>query len=132
MVLTGPPLAPSKLLLFLDFDVSTLHFLHNNALIIIMLIGNCEVSKILADEGSSMNILYGRALDRMEDTPELARAMINHQTQSHLHGFDGNEMRSPSIISFPVRADPYNVIMEFYVVDVESPIMRYSGDPGST
>jgi len=46
--------------------------------------------------------------------------MINPQTQPYLYGFDGNETYSPSIISLPVRADPYNVITEFYVVDVES------------
>ena len=31
------------------------------------------------------------------------------------------EVRSPEIIEFPVRADPYNVITEFCVFDVESP-----------
>jgi len=58
--------------------------------------------------------------------------MINPQTQYHLYGFDGNEMRSPSTISLPVRVDPYNVITEFYVVEMECPIKRYSGDPGFT
>jgi len=57
----------------------------------------------------------------MEDSPEVARALINHQTQSHLYGFDGNETCSPGTISLAVRADPYNVITKFYVVDVESP-----------
>ena len=78
-----------------------------------MHIGNCRVSKILVDAGSSVNILYGGALDRMEDTPELAQAMINLQTQSHLYGFDGNETHSPGTVSLPVRADLYNVITEF-------------------
>ena len=80
-VLTGPPLAPSKLVSFLDFDASTVHFPHNDALIITMLSGNCRASKILVERGSSVNILYRGALDRMEDTPEAARAMINSQTQ---------------------------------------------------
>jgi len=44
--------------------------------------------------------------------------MINPQTQSHLYGFDGNEMRSLGSFSLPVRTEPYNVITEFYVVDV--------------
>jgi len=47
--------------------------------------------------------------------------MINHQTQSHLYGFDGNETHSSGTISLPVRADPYNIIMEFYVMDAEPP-----------
>ena len=130
-VLTGPPLAPSKLVSFLAFDASTVHFPHNDALIITMLSGNCRASKILVERGSSVNILYREALDRMEDTPEAARAMINSQTQPHLYGFDENETRSRGIISLPVRADPYNIITEFYIVDVKS-LLLYSGDPGFT
>ena len=49
-----------------------MHFPHNDALIIIMTISNCHVSKVLVDNGSSINILYGGALDMMEDTPENA------------------------------------------------------------
>jgi len=47
--------------------------------------------------------------------------MINPQTQPHLYGFDENETHSAGRVALPVRADPYNVITEFYVVDVESP-----------
>ena len=68
---------------------------------------------------SSVNILYGSALDRMEDTMEIARAIIYPQIQSNLYEFDGNETCSPKTISHPLRADLY-VITEFYVIDVES------------
>jgi len=44
---------------------------------------------ILVDGGSSVNILYDHALDRIDDTPELARKLIIPQTQSLLYGFDG-------------------------------------------
>jgi len=47
-----------------------------------MHIGNCRVSKILVDIGSSVNILCGGTLDRMKDTLEMARAMINLQMVS--------------------------------------------------
>jgi len=49
-------------------------------MIVIMLIGNCRVFKILVDGGSSINILYGGALDMMDDTPEIARVVISPQT----------------------------------------------------
>jgi len=78
------------------------------------------MSKILVDGGSSVNILYKHALDRMEDTLELARKMILPQTQSFLYGFHRGKARSPGTVMFPVRADPYNVIMEFCILDVES------------
>jgi len=45
-----------------------------------MHIGICQVSRILIDSGSSVNILYESALDRMVDTPEIVQAMIYPQT----------------------------------------------------
>ena len=105
-------------------DAYAMHFLHNDALIITMHIGKYQVSRILVDNGSSINILYGSVLDRMEDTPEIARTMIYPQTQSSLYGFD-DETRSHGTIALPVRSDPY-VITEFYVIDVESLTTRSS------
>jgi len=99
---------------------------------IIMLIGNCRVSKILVDGRSSINILYGGPLYRMEDILETAWVMISPQTQSYLYWLDGKETCSQGIISLPVRADPCNIITKFYVVDVESSTTQYSGDLGST
>ena len=43
-MLTGLPLAPSKPVSFSDSDALTVHFPHNDALIITMLIGNCRMS----------------------------------------------------------------------------------------
>ena len=37
------------------------------------------------------------------------------------YGFNGNETHSPGTIALPIHVDPYNVITEFYVVDIESP-----------
>jgi len=71
MVLTGPPSTPSRLITFSDADAQTVFFPHIDALVITMHIENCRVSKILVDAGSTVNILYGGALDRMEDTLEM-------------------------------------------------------------
>ena len=103
MVLARPSLAPSKPILFSDSDTSIVHFSQNDALIVTMLISNCRASKILIDGGSSVNILYGGALDKMEDTPKTA---LSPQTQYQLYGFDGNETHSPGTISLLVRANP--------------------------
>jgi len=89
-----------------------------------MPIGNCRVSKILIDGGSSANILYGGALNWMEDSSEAAQVLINRQAQSHLYGFDENETRSPRTISLPVRADPYNIITKFYVESPDNAILE--------
>jgi len=39
------------------------HFSHNDALVVAIHISCCKVSMILVDGGSSVNILYGHALD---------------------------------------------------------------------
>ena len=76
IVLIGSPLFSSRSISFMEVDAYIVHFSHNNALILTMHIHNCRVSRILVDSESSVNILYKRALDRMEDTLEIARAMI--------------------------------------------------------
>jgi len=80
-VLTHPPSPLSRLVFFSEEDAYTVHFSHNDALVVAIHIGCCKVSKILVDGGSSVNILYGHVLDRMEDTPELAQKIIIPQTQ---------------------------------------------------
>ena len=47
--------------------------------------------------------------------------MINPQTQSHLYGFDRNKTHSLGTIVLSIRIGPYNAIMEFNEVDVDSP-----------
>jgi len=58
--------------MFLKANACAVYFLHNNALIVTMHISNCRVSKILVESESNINILYGGALDRIEDTLEMA------------------------------------------------------------
>jgi len=84
-----------------------------------MHISCCRMSKILVDGGRNVNILYEHALDRMEDTPELARKRILPQTQSLLYGFDESEARSSRTVTYFIRADLYNVVTEFCVLYVE-------------
>ena len=121
MVLIGLLSTPSRPITFSATDAYTILFPHNDALVVTLHIGNCRVFKILVDTRSSVNIFYGGVVDKIEDTPEMARAMINPQTRSHMYVFDGYETHSPDTVSLPVQMDLYNVIMEFYVIDVEFP-----------
>ena len=57
----------------------------------------------------------------MEDTPKIAREMINPQTRSHLYEFDRSETRSPGTVALLIRTDPYNIITEFYVINMGFP-----------
>ena len=94
------PPSPLSRPIFSEADAYVMHFPHNDALVATMHISCCRVSKILIDGGSSINILYGHALDRMEDILELARKMILIQTQSLLYGFDRSEAHSPVVTKF--------------------------------
>ena len=76
-------------------------------------VGCCKVSKIQIDGGSSVNILYGHTLNRMEDTPEQGRKMINPRTQSLLYDFDESKARSPSTVEFSVRAKLFNIAQSY-------------------
>lgn len=117
---TSPPLPPTMPITFTDEDAAGIHFPHNDALVVTIPIGNCRVSRVLIDQGSSVNIMYGQTLDQMEATPEAGRAMVHHSPES-LYGFDGSQAVTSGIISYPVRANPYNIITHFYVLDVGSP-----------
>ena len=99
MVLTGLPLTPSKLITFFDADTHTVLFSHNDALVVTRHIENYRVSKILVDTRSSLYILYGGALYRMEETPGMAQAMINLQTRSHLYGLTVTRLTRCHIIA---------------------------------
>ena len=55
--------------------------------------------------------------------------MINPQTQSNLYGFDMNDTRSPGMILLPVCVDQYNIIVEFFIIDIESPHVMILGRP---
>ena len=120
MVLTGLSSTPSRPITFSNANTHAVLFPHNDVLVITLQIGNCRMSKILINVGNNINIMYGGALDRMEDTPELAQTMINPKTRSHLYEFDGNETQSPGMVSLPMRPDLYNVVTKFYVIDIES------------
>lgn len=116
---TSPPLPPTKPITFTDEDATGVHFPHNDALVITIPIGNCRVSRVLIDPSSSVNIINEKTLDQME-AQEAARAMVYPQPEP-LYGFNDSQAVSSGIISSPVRADPYNIITHFYVLDVGSP-----------
>ena len=90
-ILTRPPSPLCRPIFFSEVDTYVVHFSHNVALVVTMHIDCCQVSKILVDGETSVNILYGHALDQMEDTLNLAQKLVIPQTQSLLYCFDRSE-----------------------------------------
>jgi len=76
VILTSPLSSSGKPIFFSETNAYIMHFLHNDALVVTMHIDCCWMSKILVDGGNIINILYGHALDWMEDAIELARKRI--------------------------------------------------------
>jgi len=75
-ILTPPPSPLGRTIFFSKEDAYVMHFPYNDTLVVTIHIGCCKVLKILVDGGSSVNILYGHALDRIKDTFGLARKKI--------------------------------------------------------
>ena len=50
---------------FIDEDAEKVHHLHDNAIVIILLIANYTTRRVLVDNGSSANILYYPAFQHM-------------------------------------------------------------------
>jgi len=71
-MLIGPHSFLSRPITFSEYDALIVHFPYNDALIVTMHIDSYRVSKILVDSNSSVNILYGSALSRIQDTLEIA------------------------------------------------------------
>ena len=116
IILTRLPSPLGRPLFFSEVETYIVHFLHNDTLIVTML----SSVKNLGRWESNVNILQRYTLDRMKDTLELARKIIRPQTQLLLYRFDGSKPHSPGTITFPVRADPYNIVIDLCVLDVES------------
>jgi len=125
---TYSPTSLDGLVFFSEEYSYVVRFPHNVTLVVTAHIGCCKVSKILVNGGSSVNILYGHTLDRMDDTPRAGPKIIS-QTYSLLYEFYGNEARPLGMVEFPVRADSLNVIMEFNILDVPSPYNASLGRP---
>jgi len=126
-ILTRPLSPLGRPIFFSEEDAYVIHFSHNDALVVTIHIGYYQVSKIFVEGGSSVKILYGHA-------PNVGRSRVGQkeiirQTQSLLYGFNRSEARSLSTIEFLVRADPYNVVTEFCVLDIASPYNAILGRP---
>jgi len=106
-----------------------MRFPHNDALVVTIYIRCCKVSKILVDGGSSVNnSLWPHS--GSNGGYSWAGPEIDHpQTPSLLYGFNGNEARSAGTVEFSICADPFNIITEFCILDVQSPYNAILGRP---
>ncbi|XP_043697244.1 uncharacterized protein LOC122648037 [Telopea speciosissima] len=116
-------------LTFSNQDLADIQFPHDDALVIKMIITNCIVGRILIDNGSSADILYYDAFEKMLLKPEMLK-----RVESPLYGFNGALVQVEGSIELlvTVGTEPKLAIvkMNFLVVKVNSTHNGILGWPG--
>ncbi|GMN65086.1 hypothetical protein TIFTF001_034145 [Ficus carica] len=89
---------------------------HDDALVIPLPIGNCQVGRILVDNGSSADILFLVAIKEMDiDQSQIPKATTT------LVGFIGESTSIVGKIQLPIFIGGENMLTTFLVMDYPSP-----------
>ncbi|GFZ19866.1 hypothetical protein Acr_28g0005710 [Actinidia rufa] len=109
-------------------DLRGLHLPHDDALVVSAVIANFNVQRILIDNGSSADILFISAFERMKVGLDKL-----HPFHTPLIGFGGNTTHPLGWINLPItlRTEPHQttVWQDFIVVDCPSPYNAILGRP---
>ncbi|GFZ12755.1 hypothetical protein Acr_23g0011400 [Actinidia rufa] len=113
---------------FSNDDLRGLHLPHDDALVVSAVIANFNVQRILIDNGSSADILFISAFERMKIGLDKL-----HPFHTLLIGFGGNTTHPLGWINLPITlgTEPYQITVwqDFIVVDCPSPYNAILGRP---
>ncbi|GFY89059.1 hypothetical protein Acr_06g0009990 [Actinidia rufa] len=113
---------------FSNDDLRGLHLPHDDALVVSAVIANFNVQRILIDNGSSADILFISAFEKMK-----IRLDKLHLFHTPLTGFGGNTTHPLGWINLPITlgTEPHQttVWQDFIVVDCPSPYNAILGRP---
>ncbi|XP_057464641.1 uncharacterized protein LOC130754441 [Actinidia eriantha] len=113
---------------FSSDDLRGLHLPHDDALVVSAVIANFNVQRILIDSGSSADILFTSAFEKMKIGLEKL-----HPFHTPLVGFGGNMTHPLGWINLPMTlgTEPHHttVWQDFIVVDCPSPYNAILGRP---
>lgn len=82
-----------------DEDLEGIHTPHDDAVVVVLQIANCEVKRVLVDNGSSTNILYYDAFEKMGLPLDKLKKM-----DSPLYGFSEAPVKIECAIELVVTA----------------------------
>ncbi|XP_024013329.1 uncharacterized protein LOC112087617 [Eutrema salsugineum] len=108
----SPKTADCGAITFTEADTEGVDMPHNDPLVVELRIADCEVSRILVDTGSSVDLIFKETLDKMD--------VANHHLKSSikpLTGFDGDTVYSIGTIRLPVYAAKTTRLVKFVVID---------------
>lgn len=112
------------LITFHSSEVTNLGWPHDDALVLTLNMSNCEVNRILVDNGSSTDVLFLSTLREME----INETEIEKSTRV-LVGFNGESTAAISKITLPVFAAGENKMTTFLVIDCPSAYNIIIGKP---
>ncbi|XP_024007765.1 uncharacterized protein LOC112083885 [Eutrema salsugineum] len=95
-------------LVFTEAGTIGLYKPHNDALVVELLLDDVEVSRILVDTGSSVNIIFKEALDQLELLSDKIEPFIEPLT-----GFDGERC----MVNIPIYLGGVAKIIQFLILD---------------
>ncbi|XP_018454115.1 uncharacterized protein LOC108825305 [Raphanus sativus] len=105
-------------------DALGIHMPHNDPLLVELGIGDCQVTKILIDTGSSVDLIFRDTLDKMGVDTESMKP-----SSRSLTGFNGSSEAMIGTIRLPVYACGTTRTVKFSVVDSKAPYNAILGTP---
>lgn len=93
-------------------DLASVNFSHNDPLVISIDISKNEVSRVMINTESSVNVIYRNVLEKMKVPIHRIKPSIRPLT-----GFDGNHMMSSRTIKLPIYIGRTAVWHKFIVID---------------
>ncbi|XP_024011355.1 uncharacterized protein LOC112086613 [Eutrema salsugineum] len=99
-------------LIFTEADTIGLHKPHNDALVVELLLDDVEVSRILIDTGSSVNIIFKDALDQLDIPLDKIEPFIEPLT-----GFDGERCMTVGTVKILIYLARVAKIIQFLILD---------------
>ncbi|GFZ00949.1 hypothetical protein Acr_14g0005840 [Actinidia rufa] len=126
--LSSPFVADQTPITFSNDDLRGVHLPHDDALVVSAVIANFNVQRILIDNGSSADILFISAFEKMKVGPDKL-----HPFHTPLVEFGGNKTHPLGWINLPITlgTEPHQttVWQDFIVVDCPSPYNAILGRP---
>ncbi|KAK2998462.1 hypothetical protein RJ639_024206 [Escallonia herrerae] len=110
---------PAQTISFSDDDVGDTRIPHDDPLVVTLRVGNFDVKRILVDNGSSAEVLFYEAFQRMNIPSDRLRKI-----DTPLYGFSNHPVVCKGIIALPVTVGPppnqAKLMLDFVVVRVPS------------
>ena len=109
---------------FTEADLKMVQHPHNDALVVSLQVGECQVKRILIDQGSSCDIMYVRCYKELGLHPDDLE-----QSNGSMVGFNGTSTWPLSATSLEVQADTKKIRTEFMVINTPLPYNIILGRP---